>query len=202
MSLIVAGRFTSFAVAEAAARQLFAEGFVEEDVNLFFVNPRGQHAHLAADTLRSVPFTPSPPRHPARGAIVGAVAGAVLGVALFAAFSGSAVVAVLAAGVGAYVGSMIGATIEARKRALPPLGEVVRHAVHHEARDSGVLVAVHVSPESQSHAAQVLARAGCQAIERATGRWNHGRWADFDPTKPPMPLAEAQQAQQAQHREA
>ncbi|HWX11680.1 MAG TPA: glycine zipper domain-containing protein [Trinickia sp.] len=199
MSLIVAGRFTTFAVAEAAARQLFAEGFVEEDVNLFFVNPRGQHAHLAADTLRSVSFTPRPPKHPARGAVLGAVAGAVAGVALFAAVSGSVIVAVLAAGVGAYVGSMIGATIEARMRASPPLDEVVHHAVHHEVRESGVLVAVHVSPESQSRAAQVLAQAGGQAIERATGRWQHGRWADFDPTKPPMPLAEAPQAQ---HREA
>jgi outer membrane lipoprotein SlyB len=199
MSLIVAGRFTTFAFAEAAAQQLFAEGFVEEDVNLFFVNPRGQHAHHAADTLRSVPFTPRPPKHQTRSAVLGAVAGAVVGVALFAAISGSIIVAVLAAGVGAYAGSMIGTTIEARMRASPPLDEVVRHAVHHEARDSGVVVAVHVSPESQARAAQVLAQAGGQAIERATGRWHHGRWADFDPTKPPMPLAEARQAQ---HREA
>ena len=46
MSLIVAGRFTAFADAERAARRLFDHGFVEEDVTLFFVNPRGQHARF------------------------------------------------------------------------------------------------------------------------------------------------------------
>ncbi|MPW16754.1 hypothetical protein GCT13_07340 [Paraburkholderia sp. CNPSo 3157] len=43
MSLIVAARFTTFPAAEAAAERLFGAGFVEEDVSLFFVNPRGQH---------------------------------------------------------------------------------------------------------------------------------------------------------------
>jgi hypothetical protein len=49
MSLIVAGRFTTFPAAEAAAQQLFDHGFVEEDVTLFFVNPRGQHSRHAQD---------------------------------------------------------------------------------------------------------------------------------------------------------
>jgi uncharacterized protein YcfJ len=136
MSLIVAGRFTSFSAAESAARHLFAEGFLEEDVHLFFVNPRGQHCHVAADTLRSVPFTARAAKHPGRDAIIGAVTGAVVGVTLFSAISSSAIVAVLAAGVGAYVGAMIGATIEARMRASPPIDTLVRHAVHHETRDS------------------------------------------------------------------
>lgn len=195
MSLIVAGRFTSFAAAESAARQLFSEGFLEEDVNLFFVNPRGQHAHEAADTLHSVAPPPRTPGHPGRGALVGAVAGAVFGVALFAMLSSSLVVAIVAAGVGAYAGSLVGATISARLSAAHPFGEIVRHAVHHETRESGVLVAVHVSPERQAHAGVVLAKAGGQAIERATGRWQRGRWADFDPTTPPVPLtlADAQQ---------
>lgn len=48
MSLIVAGRFTTFPAAEAAAEKLYAGGFLEEDVNLFFVNPRGQHARHSA----------------------------------------------------------------------------------------------------------------------------------------------------------
>ncbi len=46
MSLIVAARFTTFPAAEDAAQKLFDAGFVEEDVTLFFVNPRGQHAHV------------------------------------------------------------------------------------------------------------------------------------------------------------
>ena len=44
MSLIVAARYTTFPSAEDAAQRLFESGFVEEDVTLFFVNPRGQHA--------------------------------------------------------------------------------------------------------------------------------------------------------------
>ena len=52
MSLIVAARFTTFPAAEDAAQKLFNAGFVEEDVTLFFVNPRGQHARypIGGDT--------------------------------------------------------------------------------------------------------------------------------------------------------
>jgi hypothetical protein len=183
MSLSVAGRFTTFPAAEAAAQQLFANGFVEEDVNLFFVNPRGQHAHAPADALH-VPFSLNPAKHPGRGTIIGAVAGAVVGVALFTAISSSAVVALVAAGVGAYVGSMLGSTLQARANATPSIGETVRHAVHHERRDSGVLVAVHVTPDNQAKACDVLRSAGGQAIER---------WSDFDPTRPPVPVTELNQ---------
>jgi outer membrane lipoprotein SlyB len=193
MSLIVAGRFTTFPAAEAAARQLFAEGFVEEDVSLFFVNPRGQHDHRAADALTTFPFSFNPVKHPGRGAMLGAVAGAVVGVGVFAPISASMVIAVTAAGVGAYVGALAGSAVQARVNATPSIEEAVRHAVHHETRDSGVLVAVHVCSENQLKAADVLRRAGSQAIERATGRWQHGRWADFDPTKPPVPITELTQ---------
>lgn len=188
MSLIVAGRFTTFAAAESAARQLFAHGFIEEDVSLFFVNPRGQHAHAAADSLHAVPHALRPVAHPGRGAIVGAVAGAVVGVALCAPLTASFIAAVTAAGVGAYVGALLGGLMQARLSAAPSIGEVVHHAVHHETRDSGVLVAVHVSPDNQARAAQVLDGAGALAIEQATGRWQQGKWADFDPTQPPAPL--------------
>ena len=47
MSLIIAGRFQTFPKAEAAAQRLFAGGFLEEDVTLFYVAPSGQHARLA-----------------------------------------------------------------------------------------------------------------------------------------------------------
>lgn len=188
MSLIVAGRFNTFAAAESAARQLFAQGFLEEDVSLFFVNPRGQHAHAAADSLHVVPHALRPVAHPGRGAIVGAVTGAVVAVALCAPLTASFIAAVTAAGVGAYVGALLGGLVQARLSAAPPLGEVAHHGVHHETRDSGVLVAVHVSPDNQASAAQALDDAGALAIERATGRWQQGKWADFDPTQPPVPL--------------
>ena len=67
-------------------------------------------------------------------------------------------------------------------------GNVPEHQVMHESRDSGVLVAVHVSPDNQLEAARVLREAGSLEVERAHGRWQHGRWADFDPTKDVEPI--------------
>ena len=88
-------------------------------------------------------------------------------------------VLVIAAGVGAYVGSLIGAM----SHMCGGGGRVARELVHHESRDSGVFVAVHVSPETQQQAARVLRDSGGIEIERATGRWQQGRWSDFDPTQ-------------------
>ncbi|SFU23959.1 hypothetical protein [Paraburkholderia aspalathi] len=187
MSLIVAARFTTFPAAEDAAQRLFAAGFVEEDVALFFVNPRGQHARfrLGGDTSTDANAREAP-KGAGMGVTIGAVVGAMVGVGIFAAFSAPLVVSLIAAGVGAYVGSLVGAmarTIEANKTG---------HAVpyYEETRESGVLIAVHVSPDNQLDAARVLRDAGGAEIERASGRWQQGRWADFDPTRKPEPLNE------------
>ncbi|MFM0717257.1 hypothetical protein PQQ73_13045 [Paraburkholderia strydomiana] len=187
MSLIVAARFTTFPTAENAAQKLFNAGFVEEDVTLFFVNPRGQHARypIGGDTGTD-PGAKEAPKGAGMGVTIGAVLGAVVGVAIFAAFSAPIIVSLIAAGVGAYVGSLVGAM--ARTRETGKLGHHL--AFHEEARDSGVLVAVHVSPDNQFDAARVLREAGGMAIERASGRWQQGRWADFDPLKTPEPLNE------------
>jgi hypothetical protein len=48
-----------------------------------------------------------------------------------------------------------------------------------------------VTPDTQIDAAQTLREAGGAEIERATGRWQHGKWADFDPTRPPVELDES-----------
>lgn len=186
MSLIVAARFTTFPVAEDASQKLFNAGFVEEDVTLFFVNPSGQHARypIGGDT-----HTDAGARNASKGAgkgvTIGAVAGAVVGVGIFAAFSAPIIVSLIAAGVGAYVGSLIGAMSHTREGTKaghrPPAQEATR--------DSGVLVAVHVTRDNQFEAAGILRQAGGVAIERATGRWQQGKWADFDPLKEPEPLA-------------
>ena len=187
MSLIVAARFTTFPAAEEAAQKLFNAGFVEEDVTLFFVNPRGQHARhpLGGDTGTDA-GAKGAPKGAGLGVTIGAVAGAIIGVGIFAAFSAPLLVSVIAAGVGAYIGSLAGAMWRTRES-----GEAARRTpLHEEARDSGVLVAVHVSPDNQLEAARVLREAGGVSIERATGRWQQGRWADFDPLKQPIPLNE------------
>ncbi len=118
---------------------------------------------------------------------IGAALGAIVGVGVFAAFSAPLLISVITAGVGAYIGSLIGAMSHTRGGGGKP-GQ--RERWLHEERDSGVLVAVHVSPETQLEAARVLREAGGSTIERASGRWQQGRWADFDPTKPPTPVAE------------
>ncbi|CAB3771218.1 DUF2273 domain-containing protein [Paraburkholderia humisilvae] len=192
MSLIVAGRFTTFPAAESAAQQLFERGFVGEDVTLFFVNPRGQHAlHPLDETPPTTASLLSPLSHPAHhGATYGAVVGAIIGVAIFTGFAASLPVVVIAAGVGAYIGAKVGAMIQARS------GPRVHHErVHRELRASGVLVAVHVTPENQLEAAQVLRAAGGADIERASGHWQQGRWADFDPRSTPDLLTELNQQQ-------
>ncbi|CAG4917281.1 hypothetical protein [Paraburkholderia saeva] len=185
MSLIVAGRFTTFPAAEAAAHRLFANGFVEEDVTLFFVNPRGQHARYPLGGDEDVdPGARDTPKGAGKGVTIGAVAGAIVGAGLFAVFHAPLLVSAIAAGVGAYIGSLVGAmshTHEASRHG---------HWSHHEERDSGVLLAVHVSPDTQMEAARVLRECGGSTIERATGRWQQGRWADFDPTRPPTPISE------------
>ncbi|PQV54990.1 hypothetical protein [Paraburkholderia sp. BL21I4N1] len=187
MSLIVAARFTTFPSAENAAQKLFNAGFVEEDVTLFFVNPRGQHARypIGGDTATDASAREAP-KGAGLGVTIGAAAGAVVGVGIFAAFSAPILVSLIAAGVGAYIGSLAGAMMRTRGGGTP--GH--RSPFHEETRDSGVLVAVHVSPDNQFDAARVLREAGGAAVERATGRWQQGRWADFDPLKQPEPLNE------------
>jgi hypothetical protein len=186
MSLIVAARFTTFPAAEAAADRLFSKGFVEEDVSLFFVNPRGQHDRfpLGGDQNKDAASTDAP-KGAGMGVTIGAVAGAIVGVGIFTVFSAPVLVSAIAAGVGAYIGSLVGAMSLTRGG-----GKGVRHAEHshHETRDSGVLLAVHVTPDTQQEAAHVLREAGGMAIERASGRWQQGRWADFDPTRAPTPV--------------
>ncbi|WP_233805408.1 hypothetical protein [Paraburkholderia sp. HP33-1] len=187
MSLIVAARFTTFPAAESAAQKLFDAGFVEEDVTLFFVNPRGQHGRspIGGD-IHAAPGAREAPKGAGTGLTIGAVIGAVVGVAIFAAFSMPLLVSLIVAGVGAYVGSLIGAMSRTHEHGKSRL----RVLYHEEARRSGVLVAVHVSPDNQFDAARVLRDAGGAAIEKASGRWQQGRWADFDPLKTPEPIQE------------
>ncbi|SPB15998.1 membrane protein [Caballeronia novacaledonica] len=184
MSLIIAGRFQTFPAAETAAQKLFARGFVEEDVTLFFVNPSGQHARYpVGGDVGTDAGARAAPKGAGKGVTIGAVVGAVVGAAIFAVFHAPLLVSVIAAGVGAYVGSLAGAMSHTKKP---------QDALHAEepARHAGVLVAVHVSPESQDQAASALREAGGMDIERASGRWKQGRWSDFDPLQPPHPLGE------------
>jgi len=188
MSLIVAGRFTTFPAAEAGAEKLFSRGFVEEDVNLFFVNPGGQHdrGHSIA-SREHLPVTTSP--HLSRNVAAGAVAGAVVGVVIFGGLSASFPIVVIAAGIGAWLGAWVGKSAS-QQRAADHHERVLR-----EMRTSGVLLSVHVTAETQAAAAEALREAGAADLERASGHWQGGHWADFDPTHTPEPYGGASQQQ-------
>jgi hypothetical protein len=198
MSLIVAGRFDTFPQAERTAQALFDHGFAHEDVTLFFVNPPGQHARFPiGGDVSTDPGAKDAPKGAIEGVAIGAVVGAIAGVAIFAITDMPMLISAIAAGVGAYVGSMIGA-LSHTQRALKQQDERENFA-HREDREAGVLVAVHVDVATQKQASHVLREAGALDIERASGRWRNGRWADFDPTQAPHVERNNQQEPSKRH---
>ncbi|WP_459615378.1 hypothetical protein [Bordetella sp. 2513F-2] len=181
MSLIVAARFDSFPDAEEAARRLFAQGYAEEAVNIFYVNPPGWHDRYPVGGDRSAD---PDSRGASKGAFLGAgilaALGALVGAGLLFALGQGGIFMVIAAGLGAYIGSLAGALRMAGRRsdAAPANPDVqVRHA--------GVLAAVRVTPDQEAQAADILRAAGGKDIEHAQGRWRDGKWVDFDPVEAP-----------------
>jgi hypothetical protein len=195
MSLIIAGRFQTFPNAEAAAQRLFARGFLEEDVTLFYVAPSGQHAGLGASSVHPAEAgAKEAGKGAGKGATIGAVIGAIIGAGIFVLTKAPWLAAVLAAGAGAYVGSLAGAMSHTKsaERAMANAAKEDQPGAPPtlDARHSGVVLAVHVAPELQAEVATLLRDAGGKEVERATGQWRNGRWADFDPEKPPQPVGE------------
>jgi hypothetical protein len=90
----------------------------------------------------------------------------------------------IGAGLGAYLGSLWGALWvmgrRTRRRAGAPSVQTSP-----KVREPGVLLALHVAPEQEEHACELLRGAGGHNVERAQGRWHHGKWEDFDSLKPP-----------------
>lgn len=173
MSLIVAARFDSFPDAEIAAQSLYSHGFLGRDISTFYVQ---MPAH--GDV--------SPPDPESQGAEWGAIIGAA-GIGLLFAIVGGIIAwrisdtttaMLIGAGLGAYLGSLWGAlwvTGRRTRRARTPL----------QPREPGVVLALHVAPEQEQQACELLRAAGGHSVERAQGRWRHGKWEDFDPSKPP-----------------
>ncbi len=183
MSLIVAARFDAFADAESAARRLFALGFPEEDVSIFFVNPGGQHGRypLGGDEA-SDPSARSALRGAIGGAALLGTVGALIGLLISLAADGSIWTLLPAVGVGAYIGSLAGALLATRATARAEQAGQSTGAV----RRAGVLIAVHVTVESEARVAETLRDAGGKDVEKAAGNWLAGNWVDFDPVAAPI----------------
>src|ERR1700688_1200685 len=99
MSLIIAGRFQTFPKAEAAAQRLFARGFLEEDVTLFYVAPSGQHGLTGGDHYADANAQEGL-KGGGRGVPIGAGLRAIVRAAFVLLLKGPWLAAVLAAGAG------------------------------------------------------------------------------------------------------
>ncbi len=182
MSLIIAARFETFEMAEQAGQAIIRSGFPESDVSIFFVNMAGAHAAYPLGGDRAA--DPAA-RNSHKGAMAGAVGlgvlGALFGVAAYTLISTSITVLIVATLIGAYVGALLGGLVSTRRRRPrrqpgQPTGR----------RRAGPLVAVRVLPETEGRAASILAQMGGRDVEQATGRWQDGRWVDFDPVHSPV----------------
>ncbi|MBB5214098.1 hypothetical protein [Parapusillimonas granuli] len=186
MSLIVAARFQTFDEAEGAARALKEIGIMEDALHTFFVNPPGSHDRypLGGDRAHDPDSAGAP-----LGAIGAAAAiglfGAIVGGGLALGFTGSMLPIIAAAGVGAYVGSLIGAVFFLGKKRPRRSLRDARDAKVNQGRASGVMLAVHTSAEQQQAVADILRSKGGVEVERAQGRWEDGKWRDFDPLVTP-----------------
>ncbi|MEO9122468.1 MAG: hypothetical protein ABI228_05665 [Burkholderiaceae bacterium] len=184
MSLIVAARFNTLADAEIAVKNLYAHGFLGRNISTFYVSPPTQHGSYAGDV--SVPDPDS------KGAEWGAVVGAacigllfaILGAVIAWRISDTTTAMLIGAGLGAYLGSLWGALWVTGRRTRGRAGAPPMQAPP-TARKPGVLLALHVAPEQEEQACELLREAGGHNVERAQGRWHHGKWEDFDPSKPP-----------------
>lgn len=186
MATIIAGVFSTKALADDAVGALELEGIGRENLHCISLNSPGQHdveSHTMAKSDEPSEHGPGEerPRHAAKGGASGAAIGAAVGVGIGAATAPVTGPAgpLVGAGVGAYVGSLIGTL-----KGLDTSGEN-----EPEIRRAGVLVAVHVrAPEMREHVAAVLRRHGANQVEIAEGTWRDGQWVDFDPESEPVPF--------------
>jgi hypothetical protein len=174
MTQIVAGVFDDEQAATSAAHELRSAGFEAADLDQFSLGPPGRHQGLPTGG-------DEPADVEAKGGSGGAVKGAAIGTAV-GAVAGLAATPILGpiavaggAAAGAYAGSLAGAVERmGENRPTPP------------PRPAGVMVAVNAeSADDEDRAVAVLRDHGARMIERANGAWRDGRWADFDPVRPP-----------------
>jgi len=192
MALIIAAKTGTQEAGQAMADALAAQGVPREDMQVFYVNPPGQHDlyHIGGDMQADPGAEPAASGQAAgvaAGAAVGAVAGAVVSAAI--PIVAPAAIAGLT-GVGAHVGGLVGVVSGARDAEEEKL-ETESPRPTEEARDmrrGGMMIAVHVDTAHTTRDVVVdtLRRMGAHDLEQAEGQWVDGDWADFDPTSPPQ----------------
>lgn len=185
MATIIAARFDTQDAANSALDALTHAGFARTDMQAFYLSPPGQHGNVpVVDNEQPEVGTHNAGKKAIAGALLGGAAGLAAGVAAapLAAPAAAAAGTLAGAGVGAYGSSLAGAVSGSGG------GEVERKAMKDEPveRRSGMMVAVHADAIGADRAIQVLRDAGGYELERATGEWRDGAWADFDPLTRPQ----------------
>ena len=191
MERIIAGRFSTKADADRAARRILVY-IADQDVCIFHNNPPGQHgvSVFGDDTPFHIANENNPKVSEEKAAEVSTVATAVVAGVIAGAVALTVaplvpIVALAAAGIGSYGGSLAGA--------LDSVDNVTPHE-HHESsepseRKGGVMLAVRIALLStQSRVIQDLEMGGAVDIEQAEGEWNDGDWTDFNPRATPHPV--------------
>jgi hypothetical protein len=174
MGVIVTARFESFATAKSAAHALFAEGFREDAVNIFYVGKRGLAPADWGDSVNRATFRTPGSRYSVLTtlALLG-MFGAVAGAGAVLAFRGSDLALSAAAALGAFVGSLVGALwITGRGRTA---------LESHEGRHPNMFLTVAVDSDEEDPVGDLLRDAGGSDIDRAKGHWSHGSWIESAP---------------------
>ena len=177
MTQIVAGVFDDEQTATSVAHELRSAGFEAADLDQFSLRPPGQHQGLPAGGDEPVdPKAKGGDKAAVKGAAIGSAVGAVAGLAATPLLGPFAVAGGAAAG--AYAGSLAGA-----------VGGMGGGQAAPQRRPAGVMVAVNAeSSDDENRAVGVMHDHGARMIERAEGAWRNGKWADFDPVRPPQVL--------------
>ncbi|RKP55891.1 hypothetical protein [Pararobbsia silviterrae] len=190
MSLIVAGRFQTFERAEQAAHHLVDDdGFPRDDVQVFYVNPPGQHdMHASGDIDADGAMQPER-SSTSVGLAAGALVGFGVGIGAMQILELNWLAPAIMTAVGAYLGSLIGAMTHTTTHATTGHDDraqrVAVERIPEPVRESGVMLAVHVSDDSERRAEESLRHAGARDVELASGIWSEGRWRDFNPVAAP-----------------
>jgi hypothetical protein len=174
MTRILAGIFDDEQAATAAAHALRHAGFEAADLDQFALNPPGRHHALPLGGDEDAdPKAVGGDSGALKGAAIGSAVGAVVGIAATPVLGPVAIAGGAAAG--AYAGSLAGAVERMGDDRPAP-----------QPRPAGVVVAVNAEREaSEDEVIGVLREHRARMIERAVGAWRDGKWADFDPVRPP-----------------